>query len=154
MEECTFNQHFLNLFQDIDAVSMFSQLILEDVNTQSIFQQKSGVNKLVLMLDQFCDITLQSMHNFLEHKHRRLVPCTSEEGITCPEDIPCSLNKINGYLPCYIIQVQMRSELDEIKKEERIYFKRLFRFLKYLNEEIMFFSTHDNMYLLHTCIDK
>ena len=105
------------------------------------------------MLDQFCDIVLQSFHKFMEHKH---VKPKQEESmcsniINYPEDIPCAIEKISKYLPSLIRQLQMRSGLSKNKKEEKIYFSRLLRFLNCVNEEIVFFSAHDNMYLLHTC---
>ena len=153
MEECTFIESLLNLFQDIDAISMFSQLILEDMSNKDIFQHRSDNSRLAIMLDQFCDIVLQSFHKFMEHKH---IKPKQEESmcsniINYPEDIPCAIDKICKYLPSLIRQLQMRSGLSKNKKEEKIYFSRLVRFLKYVNEEIVFFSAHDNMYLLHTC---
>ena len=153
MEECTFIENLFNLFQDIDAISTFSQLILEDMSTQDIFQQRSDYNKLVIMLNQFCDIALQSFRKFIEHKHVKPI---QEERIcnniiNYPEDIPCAIDKMNRYLPDFILQLQRIPNMSQIKKEEKIYFNRLIRFLKYIQEELIFFSTHANLYLLHTC---
>ena len=153
MEECTFIESLFNLFQNIDAISMFSQLLVEDMSTQDIFQQRSDYNKLVIMLDQFCDIALQSFHKFMVHKHVK--PMQEERMcnniIDYPEDIPCAIEKINKYLPGFILQVQRMLNMSEIKQEERIYFNRLIRFLKYIRGELMFFSGHAKLYLLHTC---
>ena len=65
MEQCTWK--LLDLFQDIDLVSMFSQLFLED-STLNFHYRRDNL-KLVIILDQFCDMTLKSFILFLEHRN-------------------------------------------------------------------------------------
>ena len=67
MEKCTWN--LINLFQDLDSVSLLSQIILDDITSESNLQQKRGDEKLIILLDQFCDMALKHFQIFLEHNH-------------------------------------------------------------------------------------
>ena len=59
----------LNLFQGFDSVSLLSQIFLEDIILESNLQQRRKDEKLVILLDQFCDMALKYLQIFLEHNH-------------------------------------------------------------------------------------
>ena len=65
MERCT--SILIDIFQDIDALSLFSQLLLEDLSLSPRFNMTKD-EKLVFLMDQFCDWTLKSLRSFLENR--------------------------------------------------------------------------------------
>ena len=77
--------------------------------------------------------------------------CT--EIIDFPKDIPCTLQRI----------LQNVRKLNFVLKEtfemkngttEAIYLKRLFRFLGFIKEEIIYFIVQEEIHLLHTCSNE
>ena len=72
-----------------------------------------------------------------------------------PLDIPCALNEVQENLPSLICLLEKRMHNNiSLKKEEKVYFNRVIRFLSYIRNEINFFTCHEDMYLLHMCINK
>ena len=67
MEKYTLS--LVNLFQGFDSVSLLSQIFLEDIILESNLQQRRKDEKLVILLDQFCDMALKYLQIFLEHNH-------------------------------------------------------------------------------------
>ena len=79
--------------------------------------------------------------------------CLCTEIIDFPKDIPCTLQRI----------LQNLRKLDSILKEtfemengkaEAIYLKRLFRFLGFIKEEIIYFIVQEDIHILHTCSNE
>ena len=46
-----YRTELIALFQDLDAVSFFSQLLLDDMTPDNIFMKRSEEEKLIIMLD-------------------------------------------------------------------------------------------------------
>ena len=151
MEQCAWM--LIELFQDIDLMSLFSQLFLED--TSSTLNYIREDEKLVMMIDQFCDITLKSFCVFLEHRSLNRSGSNSKITSKCknlsniPKDIPTIFNRIQQKLSEAIPHLnKMRS--NNLNRDERVYFTRLIRFLSHIKQEIKFFTCHEDLHLLYS----
>ena len=67
-----------------------------------------------------------------------------------PQDIPCALKRLYENLPRLEIIVNEILQKDAMMKE-KVYYKRLLRFLGYMKDEIIYFSNQKEIQLLHTC---
>ena len=65
MEKCT--SDLIELFQDFDALSLFSQLLLEDMSLKRKFNWSKN-ERLIILIDQLCDWALKSVKDFLENR--------------------------------------------------------------------------------------
>ena len=147
MEWCA--SSLTNLFQMVDSISLLSQLLLEDLREEDIFQRRYKNGRFLIMIDNFCDITLNSLNNFLEH--RSLKEYKTHIRMIRIDDIPCTLKQIHMDIP------HIRQQFEETfcnhtsDNHDVVYFSRLNRFLYDIEKEIVFFILQDDMSLLHTC---
>ena len=63
-----YRSELIALFQDLDAVFFFSQLLLDDITPECTFVKRREEEKLIIMLDRFCEWSLKLLNLFLAHK--------------------------------------------------------------------------------------
>ena len=65
MKKCTYD--LIELFPDFDTLSLFSQLLLEDMSLKRKFNWSKN-ERLIILIDQLCDWALKSLKDFLENR--------------------------------------------------------------------------------------
>ena len=83
MEKCT--SDLIELFQDFDALSLFSQLLLEDMSLKRKFNWSKN-ERLIILIDQLCDWALKSLKDFLENRklQKKTSKCKVPWGLCLP----------------------------------------------------------------------
>ena len=148
MEQYT--SKLISVFLDFDAISFLSQITLDDMSIDDIFMNRREDEKLVIMLDRFCDWTLKSIRLFMAHKKIEKVSNirTLENISDFPKDIPSALVRVQEKI-LHLLRILEKEEKNITKKEDEIYILRLFRLFNYIKKEIMYFIRHEAILLLH-----
>ena len=125
MEQYT--SKLISVFLDFDAISFLSQITLDDMSIDDIFMNRREDEKLVIMLDRFCDWTLKSIRLFMAHKRIEKVSniCTLENISDFPKDIPSALVRVQEKI-LHLLRILEKEEKNITKKEDEIYILRIF----------------------------